>query len=51
MKKGSVERLQSELENTCTKEQLQYLREEKGNRKRLCYSVRLIVVYFEVFLV
>lgn len=34
IKKGTVERLRSELENT--KEQLEYMKEEKGKKKTLC---------------
>ena len=34
IKKGTVERLRSELENT--KEQLEYIKEEKGKKKTLC---------------
>ena len=37
IKKGSVERLRTELENT--KEQLEYLREEKGNRKMMLFRL------------
>ena len=41
IKKGSVERLRSELENT--KEQLQYLKEEKGKTTWLCFFLVMCV--------
>ena len=36
IKKGTVERLRSELENT--KEQLEYMKEEKGKKKHCAVS-------------
>lgn len=37
IKKGTVERLRSELENT--KEQLEYIKEEKGKKNIVLYSL------------
>jgi len=42
IKKGTVERLRSDLENT--KEQLEYMKEEKGKKYILCCILWLLTV-------